>query len=137
MDFNNMSAEELFKLAKQREADERKWIAEENKQKIAELREERKQLLLRHKKEISEVNSKIIALGGQVAGTSVAKKGRTGVSAAIMGLLDEVGEMDTTAIREKLDAIGVSVSNLGQSLAYLKKNGKVSSVSRGVYKKSE
>ena len=54
-----------------------------------------------------------------------------------MGLLDEVGEMDTTTIREKLDAIGVSVSNLGQSLAYLKKNGKVSSVSRGVYKKSE
>ena len=137
MDFNNMTAEELFKLAKQREADERQWIAEENKQKIADLREERKQLLLRHKKEINEINSKIISLGGQVAGSSAAKKGRTGVSAAIMGLLEEVGEMDTTAIRDRLDAIGVSVSNLGQSLAYLKKNGKVSSVSRGVYKKSD
>ena len=137
MDFNNMSAEELFKLAKQREADERKWIAEENKQKIAELREERKQLLLRHKKEINEINSKIISLGGRVADASAAKKGRTGVSAAIMGFLEEVGEMDTTAIREKLDEIGVSVSNLGQSLAYLKKNGKVSIVSRGVYKKAE
>lgn len=137
MDFNNMTAEDLFKLAKQREADEHKWIAEENKQKIAELREERKQLLLRHKKEVNEINSKIISLGGQVAGAASAKKGRTGVSAAIMALLDEVGEMDTTAIREKLDAVGVSVSNLGQSLAYLKKNGKVSSVSRGVYKKSD
>ncbi len=137
MDFNNMTADDLYKLAKQREVDERKWIAEENKQKIAELREERKQLQARHKKEINEVNSRIRALGGKVAGTSTTGKGRTGISAAIVELLDEVGELDTTAIREKLDSIGVSVGNLGQTLAYLKKNGKVDSVSRGVYKKSE
>ncbi len=137
MDFNNMTADDLYKLAKQREIDERKWIAEENKQKIAELREERKQLQARHKKEINEVNSRITALGGKVAGTSTTGKGRTGISAAIVELLDEVGELDTTAIREKLNSIGVSVGNLGQTLAYLKKNGKVDSVSRGVYKKSE
>ncbi len=137
MDLNNLTADDLYKLAKKREIDERKWIAEENKQKIAELREERKQLQARHKKEINEVNSRITALGGKVAGTSTAGKGRTGISAAIVELLDEVGEMDTTAIREKLNTIGVSVGNLGQTLAYLKKNGKVDSVSRGVYKKSE
>ncbi len=137
MDLNNMTADDLYKLAKQREIDERKWIAEENKQKIAELREERKQLQARHKKEINEVNSRITALGGKVAGTSATGKGRTGISAAIVELLDEVGELDTTAIREKLNAIGVSVGNLGQTLAYLKKNGKVASVSRGVYKKPD
>ncbi len=137
MDFNNMTADDLYKLAKQREIDERKWIAEENKQKIAELREERKQLQARHKKEINEVNSRITALGGKVAGTSTTGKGRTGISAAIVELLDEVGELDTTAIREKLNAVGVSVGNLGQTLAYLKKNGKVTSVSRGVYKKPD
>ena len=137
MDLNNMTADDLYKLAKQREIDERKWIAEENRQKIAELREERKQLQIRHKKEINEVNSRITALGGKVAGTSATGKGRTGISAAIVELLDEVGELDTTAIREKLNAIGVSVGNLGQTLAYLKKNGKVASVSRGVYKKPD
>ncbi len=137
MDFNNMTADDLYKLAKQRESDEQKWIAEENKQKIADLREERKQLQARHKKEINEVNSRIRALGGKVAGASTTGKGRTGISAAIVELLDEVGELDTTAIREKLNSIGVSVGNLGQTLAYLKKNGKVDSVSRGVYKKSE
>ncbi len=137
MDLNNMTADDLYKLAKQREIDERKWIAEENKQKIAELREERKQLQARHKKEINEVNSRIKALGGKVAATSATGKGRTGISAAIVELLDEVGELDTTAIREKLNAIGVSVGNLGQTLAYLKKNGKVASVSRGVYKKPD
>ena len=137
MDFNNMTADDLYKLAKQRESDEQKWIAEENKQKIADLREERKQLQARHKKEINEVNSRIRALGGKVAGASTTGKGRTGISAAIVELLDEVGELDTTAIREKLNSIGVSVGNLGQTLANLKKNGKVDSVSRGVYKKSE
>ncbi|MEA3303311.1 MAG: hypothetical protein U9Q75_08580 [Pseudomonadota bacterium] len=137
MDFNNMTADDLYKLAKQRELDERKLIADQNKQKIAELREERKQLQARHKKEINEVNSRIRALGGKVAGTAATGKGRTGISAAIVELLDEVGELDTTTIREKLNDIGVSVGNLGQTLAYLKKNGKVDSVSRGVYKKSE
>ena len=132
MDFNNMTADDLYKLAKQREVDERKWVAEENKQKIADLREERKQLQARHKREINEVNSRIRALGGKVPVTSATGKGRTGISAAIVELLDEVGELDTTAIREKLNAIGVSVGNLGQTLAYLKKNGKVDSVSRGV-----
>jgi beta-phosphoglucomutase-like phosphatase (HAD superfamily) len=137
MDFNNMTADDLYTLAKQREIDERKWIAEENKQKIADLREERKQLQARHKKEINEVNSRIRALGGKIPAASATGKGRTGISAAIVELLDEVGELDTTAIREKLNSIGVSVGNLGQTLAYLKKNGKVASVSRGVYKKPE
>ena len=137
MDFNNMTADDLYKLAKQRELDERKLIAEENKQKIAELREERKQLQARHKKEINEVNSRITALGGKVTGAAATGKGRTGISAAIVELLDEVGELDTTAIREKLNSVGVSVGNLGQTLAYLKKNGKVTSVSRGVYRKPD
>jgi len=135
MDFNNMTADDLYKLAKQRENDERKLVTEQNKQKIANLREERKQLQARHKREINEVNSRIRALGGKVPATSATGKGRTGISAAIVELLDEVGELDTTAIREKLNSLGMSVGNLGQTLAYLKKNGKVASVSRGVYKK--
>ncbi len=137
MDIRKMSADELFSLAKQKQSDEKKWLAEENKGKIAEIREERRQIMLRQKKEINEINKRITALGGKVAGATRTGKGRTGVSAAIMGLLEEVEHMDTKAIREKLEALGVSVGNLGQSLSYLKGKGHISSVERGVYKKAE
>ncbi len=135
MDYEKMSAEELFSLAKKKQSDEKKWIAEENKGKIAEVRAERKAILLRQKNEINEINKRITALGGKVAGATSTGKGRTGVSAAIMGLLEDVEHMDTKAIREKLEALGVSVGNLGQSLSYLKGKGHISSVERGVYKK--
>ena len=136
MDFQNMTADEIFALAEQKAADEKKWFEDENKAKVAELREERKQLLLRHKKEINEVNARITALGGKVAGATATGTGRTGVSAAVVELLD-AGELDTKAIKEKLDAIGISVKNLGQTLSYLKSNGKIASVARGIYKKAD
>lgn len=139
MDYQKMTSEELFAFAKQKQADEKKWLAEENKQKIAEVRAERKAILLRQKKEINEINKRITELGGKVAGATATAtgKGGAGISAAIMGLLEEVEHMDTKAIREKLEGLGLSVGNLGQSLAYLKKGGKVDSVERGVYKKAE
>ncbi len=145
-----MTAEDLYNLAKQREIEEQKKVMQENQQKIAELREERRQLQLKHNKEIREetrqlkirhknelkdVNARIKSLGGRVSGASATGKGRTGASAAIVEILD-AGEMDTKAIREKLEAIGISVGNLGQTLAYLKRNGRVASVARGSYKKA-
>ena len=149
-DYNNMTAEDLYNLAKQREIEEQKKVMQENQQIIAELREERRQLQLKHNKEIREetrqlkirhknelkdVNARIKSLGGRVSGASATGKGRTGASAAIVEILD-AGEMDTKAIREKLEAIGISVGNLGQTLAYLKRNGRVASVARGIYKKA-
>ena len=136
MDTEKMTSEELFELAKKKQADERKWIEEENKGKIAELREERKQILLRHKKEINEVNAKIKSLGGRVPVSSAVAKGATGATAAIVEIL-EAGELDTKTLRERLDEQGVSVKNIGQTLSYLKKNGKIASVARGIYKKSD
>ena len=136
MDYENMTADELYALAKQKEADEKKWFAEENKAKIASLREERKQMLNRHKKEVNEINAKIKQLGGRVPVSSAVAKGATGATAAIVEIL-EAGELDTKTLREKLDEMGVSVKNIGQTLAYLKKNGKLASVARGIYKKAD
>jgi hypothetical protein len=129
----NMSAEKLYELAKQRELEEQQKAKQEKQQKIADLREQRRQLQLRHKKEINEINAKIKALGGRVTGAATSGKGRTGASAAIIKILD-AGEMNTNEIREKLEAHGISVGNLGQTLAYLKRSGRIVSVSRGVYK---
>ena len=135
-DLNNMTVDELYALAKKKESDEKKWIAEENKQKIADLRGERKQMLLRHKREVNEINAKIKQLGGSVPVSSAVAKGGTSATAAIVELL-EAGELDTKTLREKLDEQGVSVKNIGQTLAYLKKNGKIASVARGIYKKAD
>ena len=52
MDYQNMTSEELFAFAKQKQADEKKWLAEENKQKISEVRAERKAILTRQKQEL-------------------------------------------------------------------------------------
>lgn len=134
VDLNNLTAEELYALAKQKEADERKWFEEENKARIAELREERKQMLIRHKKEVNEINARIKELGGRVPVSSAAAKGATSATAAIVEIL-EAGELDTRTIREKLDELGISVQSLGQTLSYLKRNGQVASVARGIYKK--
>jgi hypothetical protein len=136
VDLDSLTAEELYALAKQKEADERKKFEEENKNRIAELREERKQMLIRHKKEIDEINARIKELGGRVPVSSAAAKGAASATAAIVEIL-EAGELDTRTIREKLDELGISVQSLGQTLSYLKRNGQVASVARGVYKKAE
>jgi Pyruvate/2-oxoacid:ferredoxin oxidoreductase gamma subunit len=135
-ELKKLSSDELYALAKQKEEDERKWFEEENKAKIAELRQQRKEMLQRHKKEISEINKQIKSLGGRVPVSSAAVQGATSATAAIVEIL-EAGELDTKTIREKLDELGVGVKSLGQTLAYLKKNGQIASVARGIYKKAE
>ena len=135
-DLNKMTSEELFILAEKKKSDEEKWFAEENKAKVAELRDERKQMLIKHKKEVAEINAKIKKLGGSVPISSAVAKGATGATAAIVELL-EAGELDTKTLRERLDEQGVSVKNIGQTLSYLKKNGKIASVARGIYKKAD
>lgn len=136
VDLNSLTAEELYALARQKEADERKKFEEQNKARIAELREERKQMLIRHKQEVNEINARIKELGGRVPVSSAAAKGAASATAAIVEIL-EAGELDTRTIRERLDELGISVQSLGQTLSYLKRNGQVASVARGIYKKAE
>jgi hypothetical protein len=130
-DIQKMSAEELYALAQQKEKEEAARQKEAAKAELAKLRATRKEMLARHKKELAEIDAEIRAHGGRTVGAS---KGRqTGASAAILKLLAK-GEMNTRKIRAKLEAQGISVSNLGQTMAYLKRNGKVKSTGRGVYK---
>ena len=131
-DIQKMSAEELYALAQKKEKEEEARQREAAKAQLAELRAERKALLAKHRKELTDLDAKIRAHGGRTGGT--AGKGRqTGASAVILKLLAG-GEMDTKSIRNKLEKQGVSVSSLGQTMAYLKRSGKVTSVARGVYK---
>lgn len=130
-DIQQMSADELYALAQKKEKEEEAKQKEAMKAKITELREKKKALMAKHRKELAAVDAEIRALGGRSGG---GRKGRqTGASTAILDLLGKQGEMDTGSIRSMLESQGVSVSNLGQTMAYLKRNGKVKSRARGVY----
>lgn len=130
-DIQQMSADELYALAQQKEKEEEAREKEALKAQITELRDKKKALMAQHRKELAAIDAEIRALGGRSGG----RKGRqTGASAAILELLGKKGEMDTRSIRSMLESQGVSVSNLGQTMAYLKRNGKVKSTGRGVYK---
>jgi chromosome segregation ATPase len=134
-ELKKLSAEQLYKLAQKKEAQEAKRAEMENKSKIAALRKERAEMLKRHKQEINAINKQIKALGGRVPVSSAASKAATSATAAIVEIL-EAGELDTQTIREKLNELGISVKNLGQTLSYLKRNGQVASVARGIYRKA-
>jgi hypothetical protein len=130
-DIQQMSAEELYALAQKKEKEEEAVQKEKAKAELAKLRDERKELIAKHKKKLAAIDAQIRAMGGRTGGAS---KGRqTGASATILKLLAD-GEMDTKSIRARLESMGISVSNLGQTMAYLKRNGKVKSAARGVYK---
>ncbi|MEJ2321717.1 MAG: hypothetical protein P8Z31_05030 [Gammaproteobacteria bacterium] len=130
-DIQQMSAEELYALAQKKEKEEEAVQKEKAKAELAKLRDERKELIAKHKKKLAALDAQIRAMGGRTGGAS---KGRqTGASATILKLLAD-GEMDTKSIRSRLESMGISVSNLGQTMAYLKRNGKVKSAARGVYK---
>jgi hypothetical protein len=132
-DINRLSSEELFELAKQRENEEMEQQKEALREQIAELRAERKQTVARHKRELAAIDSKIRALGGRTRSGGGGKGGQMGISGAVLELLAGVRKMDTKQLREQLEAQGVNTANLGQTLAYLKRTGRVKSQGRGVY----
>lgn len=134
-DIGSLTSEELFELAKQREQEEWEQEKEAMRAHLAELRAERKQMLARHKRELAEMDAQIRAAGGRTRGGGVGgrKGAQTGISGAVMDVLSGVKKADTKAIREQLEAQGINTANLGQTLAYLKRTGRVKSTGRGVY----
>lgn len=135
-DIGNLSSEELFELAKQREQEEWQQQKDALRAQLAELRAERKQILARHKRELADIDARIRAAGGRTrggAGAGASKGTQTGISTAVLELLGAVKKADTGTIRQQLEAQGVNTANLGQTLAYLKRTGRIKSLARGVY----
>jgi hypothetical protein len=133
-DITSLTSEELFELAKQREHEEWEQEKEAMRAHLAELRAEKKKMLARHKRELADLDVQIAAAGGRTRGGTGGKKGaQTGISSAVMEVLAGAKKADTKMIREQLEAQGINTTNLGQTLAYLKRTGRVKSVGRGVY----
>ncbi len=129
-----MSSAALYKLAQKREQEERANQLEAAKGKIDALKAKRRELVARQKKELAKVDAEIRKLGGKAPSSSKRKKRSGGsVSAAVLAAIAAGGEISTQDLKAALDAKGVTAGNLGQTLAYLKRQGKISSPSRAVY----
>ena len=127
-----MSSDELFELAKARQDEELAKAREAVREKVDALREKRKALLAKHRKELAAIDSQIRKLGGKTA-SGGRGRGSVNVSKAVIDILTEHEKLSTKEIQAQLATAGVVANNLSQTLAYLKRQGKISSPSRSVY----
>lgn len=127
-----MTAKELFELARQREQQEQEAQREAQQKRLEALREKRKTLITEHKKALTTIDREIKKLGGKQrsAGRS---RGRSEITRRIMETLEKNSPMNSAQLREQLQNAGLETKYLGQQLAQLKRQGKVTSPGRGIY----
>ena len=132
-----MNAEELFALARKREKEE----AEREEKKFAKKREalkaKRKELVAQQRKELAAMDRDIQKLGGTVPRRAPKKARRADggptITDQLCAIVATQPEMAISEIREKAEEAGVETRNLSQTLAYLKRQGRLDSPRRGVY----
>jgi aspartokinase len=129
----NLSSTELFELAKAKEEEELLQERERSKEILRGLRKERRMLIAEQRRALAIIDAKIAAHSG-VKNTSGEGNRRSGSSKQVLAVLVSAGgPLSTAAIREGLRTRGVSVGNLGQTLAYLKRRGRVTSPGGALY----
>jgi len=132
-DVTNFSSEELFEMAKLRAQEEKEMQKQELRSQVADLKAERKEILARHKRELAEIDGRIRGLTGRRGRGAGSKGTQTGISGVVLDLLANTKKADTKQIRAELEAQGINTANLAQTLAYLKRTGRVTSPARGEY----
>ena len=128
----SMSAEELYALAQQREQEEQQAQQAALREQIDALRAERRELVAKQKKALAAIDSKIRKLGGRAGRSSGRRRSGGNVTDQILEILGK-GKASTQEIRDALESQGVTAGNLSQTLAYLKRTGRVTSPARAVY----
>ena len=136
-DIEELSAEELYALARKREKEEAEREEKEFARKREELKAKRKELVRQHRKELAALDREIRKLGGTVrrrgpAGAGRASGGPT-ISEQLCAIVATQPEMAIREIRVKAEEAGVDTRNLSQTRAYLKSRGRLQSPQRGVY----
>jgi hypothetical protein len=131
---SELSSDELYELARQRADEEEAAEKEAMRAQIDELRAQRKQMIARHRKELAAMDAEIRAMGGRTGGRG-RKRGTNGVSVTeqVLDIVNQNKKISTKEIKAALEERGIVASNLAQTLAYLKKQGRVTSPARSVY----
>lgn len=135
-DLKEMSAEELFALARQREKEEAERKVQEFAEQRAELKAKRKELVAQHRKELAALDREIQKLGGTVRRRGPRTRRAEGaptISEQLCEIVATQPEMAISEIRVKAEEAGVETKNLSQTLAYLKRQGRLNTPRRGVY----
>jgi hypothetical protein len=130
---DELSAEELYGLAKAREAEEREREREAMRAEVDKLKTERKAILARHRKELAAIDAKIRKLGGRAVSRGTRGSNGSNISASVIEILSDKKQHSTKDIQAELNQRGIIAKNLAQTLAYLKRQGKVKSPKRSIY----
>ena len=129
---DDLSAAELFELAQRRQQEEKDRQREALKEQVEALRAKRRDAAVRHKKELAAIDGEIRALSG--GGRPARARGKVNVSQKVIDIIGAKGTASTTDIKKALDDAGIAGGNLSQTLAYLKRMGRIASAGRANYK---
>lgn len=131
-----LSADELFDLARQRQREEAEAQKEGVREEIAALEAKKRDLTADYKAAVVELDKEIRKLRRKI-GASPRRAGggrrSSGVSARLLELVGEMKKASTRDLKVRLESEGVSTKYIAQTLANLKRQGKVKTVSRGIY----
>lgn len=129
-----MSSNELFKLAEKRKKEEMAKELEAAKEKINALREKRRELVAKHKKQLAAIDSQIKKMGGAAPRGASKANGHGSVTKAVLSIIESAGTISTKDLKNALNTQGINAGNLAQTLAYLKRQGRITSPARATYK---
>jgi hypothetical protein len=130
---DEMSAEELYELARQKEQEQLEQEREQVRRQVEQLKEQRKELIAEHKKALAAIDKEIKSLGGKRSAAQGSARQRGDLSQRILEAVKASGTIKTAELKATLESQGVDVKNLNQQLAYLKRKGRVTNPERGVY----
>jgi hypothetical protein len=130
---SELSSDELYRLAQEREEQEELEAKEAVRAQLDELRKQRRSTVARHRKELAAIDAEIRSLGGRTARGKRRSAGDGSVTENVMQIVSQAKKISTKEIKTELEQRGVVANNLAQTLAYLKRQGKVTSPSRSIY----
>lgn len=130
---SGMSSDELYEMARVREEEETAAAKEASRAQIQELRNARRDMLARHRKELSAIEAEIRDLGGRTGRSKQRNAQGDSVTEQVLTIVKKAKKISTKEIKTQLESQGTVANNLAQTLAYLKRQGKVSSPARSIY----
>ena len=130
---SNLSADELYELARERERQEEEEAKEAVRAQLDELRAKRREAAARHRKELAAIDAEIRNLGGRTGGGKRRRSAGGSITDHVLEIVSGSKKISTKEIKAELDNRGVIANNLAQTLAYLKRQGKVTSPARSIY----
>jgi hypothetical protein len=133
--FEELSSQELYELALQREQEEQERQREAARAKIETLKQKRRDVSAKLRQEIAAIDREIRKLGGRsrTGARSARAGGRGDMTGKTLQIIGKHGPVSTKDIRAQLEKDGIDTTNLAQCLAYLKRNGRIDSPERATY----